>query len=215
MRPRQDEGFTLVELLLTITMLGLISGPLIGGIFVILQNSSYSMDRNAPSRGTTQDQLVTSQDQQLLDAHFGRDVRSSASVTVTRPACLSSPTGVGVTSLVGMTWPDSSGADITRTHSAWYYLARPLRPDGTADLTRLAELRRASCSADVITPSTALPGTTRQLILNRAVGPTAPTLTCDGTAPPRSATTRTLALRVQLGLDLSTTFSVQAHRRLS
>ena len=215
MSRRQDRGFTLVELLITMTMLGLIAGPLVGGIFVILQSTSYTMERSGPSRGTAQDQLVTSQDQQLLTAYFGRDVRSSASVTATRPACLPAPTGVAVTSLVGLTWPDSSGADITRTQSAWYYVARPLRPDGTGDLTKLAELRRASCSADVATPAAASAGTLREIVLNRAVGPSAPALTCDGAAAACSTTTRTLALRVHLGLDLSTSFSVQAHRRLT
>ena len=213
MRRRGDEGFTLLEMLLSITLLGLISGPLVGAILLVLQSSSYTMERPAPI-GTTQDQLVTAADERLLDAYFGADAQSSRTVGTAAPACASTPSGVSVTSAVAFTWPDSSGSDIDRVRSAWYYVARPVRPDGTPDLTRLAELRRASCTADVSAPSVALPGTERTVVVNRVLGPAAPTLTCDAAASCSPATER-VALRVQLGLDSSTTYSVQAHRRLA
>lgn len=219
-RLRSDGGFTLIELMLSMSLLGLISLPLTGAIFVVLRNTSYTLDRAptptnpSPGKGTVQDQLVTSKDQSLLDSAFGADVQSSAVVTATKPACAVPPTSVVVTSIVGLSWPDSAGGAVTTTRSAWYYLARPMKPDGSADLTKLAELRRASCSAAVSTPSTPTAGSARDVALSRSVGAAAPTARCDGAALPCPTTGKLVVMQVALGLDAPVTFALQGQRRL-
>src|SRR5947209_20217812 len=115
-RPRPNEdGFTLVEMLLAITILGVISGSIVGAIFVMTQSTRYTLDRTGAAGGTVQDSLVSSHDQQLADSYFSSDVQNSASIATSRPACDAAPTGVAWTSIVAFTWPDSSGADITTT----------------------------------------------------------------------------------------------------
>lgn len=215
-RPDRDEaGFTLVELLLSLTLMGLIAGPLIGAIFVVMQNSSYTLGR-ATSRGTAQDQLVSSHDQELLDSAFAADAQSSATVSTVKPLCAVMVTGVATTGVIGFTWSESSGGAENRKSSAWYYTARPRKPDGTADLGQLGALHRATCSALPATPGAALPGTAHDVTVSRALGPTTPTVTCDGTVPTPTcaAGARVVALRIGVGLDSSTTFGVQGQRRL-
>lgn len=212
---RRDGGFTLVELMLAITLLGLISGPIIGAIFVVLQSSSVTLSRSTGTRGTAQDQVTTSQEQRLLDAAFTTDVQSSQVVTTTKPACPVAVGGAVISSVAGFDWPDSSGGAVTRRSSAWYYLARPVLSGVTPDLTKLGVLHRATCRASLTSPGVALSGTARDVIISRSVGPVAPSLTCaDGAALPCSSGSRVVTLRVKLALDSTVDVGVQAQRRL-
>lgn len=210
MRARlDDQGFTLVELLLGMTLLGLISGPVVGAIYLTLKHSTYTLDRPGVSQGTAQDQLVSSNDQRLLAAAFAADAQSSLTVTATRPACL--PAVSGAIDVISFTGPDSTGGALDRTSSAWYYLVRPAP---VAGVPQLAVLHRATCSALTSTPSTAISGSVREAAVSRAVGPSNPSVSCDAAALPCSATTKVVRMQLKLGLDSSVVFGVQAQRRL-
>ncbi len=62
---RRDEGFTLVEMLVAITVLVLIIGPLVTALVVYLRNTDQTMDR-----------MALSHDAQITAAYFSQDVQS-------------------------------------------------------------------------------------------------------------------------------------------
>ncbi len=64
-RLRDSRGFTLVELLVTITIMGVIIGPLAGALVVYLRNTQSIGQR-----------LGESHDAQIVNAYFGQDVQS-------------------------------------------------------------------------------------------------------------------------------------------
>jgi prepilin-type N-terminal cleavage/methylation domain-containing protein len=208
-----DAGYTIIELLMSILILGLIVGPLCGAVFVVMQTSLYSLDRPV-STGSSQDRLVTSRDQQTVGEYFGSDVEASVTLSTVKPVCTTQVPNALVTSVIAFTWQDSSGGAPDRANHAWYYVARPKLANGNPDLTKLAQLHRSYCS-ETLPP--ALPATvTSDVTVARSIGPLAPILTCDlvpiSTTCP--ATTRLVALRISLGRDSSTKFGIQAQRRM-
>jgi prepilin-type N-terminal cleavage/methylation domain-containing protein len=64
-RPSGDAGFTLVELLISIVILGVIAAPLAGVIIGYLKNA-----------GATSDRLSQSHDEQIAAAYFAQDVQA-------------------------------------------------------------------------------------------------------------------------------------------
>jgi prepilin-type N-terminal cleavage/methylation domain-containing protein len=218
----RDEGFTLVELLLAVVILGIIIGPLIAAILVILQNVT-----------TTEDRLSASHDVQIANAYFAADVKSSGSqlhdpvtdTLVRKPVSTSStPTCARTTStsdvlIVAFSWRDIpydpnnpvavDPASQFRNRWAWYYLARPKKSDGTADLSKQATLRRGYCSV-VDGATTAYTDTP----IERFVSPGAvPSVTCVGGCTSDYPTSVTI--KTTLGLDASRSFYVQATRRVT
>src|SRR6186713_848100 len=66
LRPeRDDRGFTLIEMLIAITLLGIIIVPLSMAMIVFFRNSSATTDRMAESH-----------DVQIASAYFAQDVQS-------------------------------------------------------------------------------------------------------------------------------------------
>jgi prepilin-type N-terminal cleavage/methylation domain-containing protein len=212
-----DRGFTLIELLLSITILGIIVASITGAIFVMLQTTQFTLDRPSGSQGTVQDALFTSHDQQLADTYFSADVASSKAISATRPPCSLAVTGA--VNIVTFSWQDSDGAAPTAEEYAWYYLLRPQKPDGTADLTKLAEVRRAFCVQSLDVPPVVTARTTATIA--RSVGPTAPVVACDGHALPCvtdaavGTPTKVVALQLRLGIDSAVMFGVQGQRRMT
>jgi prepilin-type N-terminal cleavage/methylation domain-containing protein len=138
---RDDRGFTLVELLVTIVILGVVAVPLGNAIIGWLHNSEATTDR-----------LALSHDAQISAAYFAQDVasvglRESAypypskqSIERNVPAdgglypCGGASTPQAV---IRFAWTDPTGASTTQIVRVAYYL----RPAGV-----VSELRRIKCN---------------------------------------------------------------------
>ena len=108
---RDDGGFTLVELLISIVILGIIMTALVGAIVVGLKTTS-----------ATQDELTVSHDAQIASAYFAKDVQSSVTVTVAGATSLcGSSTGL----VVSFGWPETSAAGAITYVTATYTLSPP------------------------------------------------------------------------------------------
>jgi len=214
----RDDGFTLLEMVLAVSIMGLLVACICGALFVTMQTTRFTLNRQGGTLGTVQDSLYSAHDEQVADAYYSSDVESSQSITASRPPCYPAVTGVVVTSLADFSWTDSAGVNPTSTSYAWYFLVRPTALDGSADLTQLGQVRRAYCTQTTASP----PVVTRQgsMVIARAVGPTAPSFVCDGhalpcvTDPAVGTPVKVATLQMRLGLDSSLPFGLQAERRM-
>ena len=87
MRVRDDDGFTLVELVLAVTLMGVVIGAVASAMIVMFTTT-----------GETTERLSESPDLQLAAAYFGSDVQSAQTFT---GSC--GPVG---TALVTLSWTD-------------------------------------------------------------------------------------------------------------
>ena len=87
MRGRDDDGFTLVELVLAVTLMGVVIGAVASAMIVMFTTT-----------GETTERLSESPDLQLAAAYFGSDVQSAKTFT---GSC-----GPAGTALVTMAWTD-------------------------------------------------------------------------------------------------------------
>src|SRR3954454_14237980 len=126
-RAGDDDGLTLIELVLSTAILGFILAAVTAAITVVLINASPTQGRTAGSH-----------DKQLIDAYFGSDVQNSGAVSTTKPACAAPSSATVNSSVVALSWQDSTGGAATTNNYAWYYVARPKAAGGGADLTRIA-----------------------------------------------------------------------------
>jgi hypothetical protein len=138
-------------------------------------------------------------------------VQNSVAFTTTKPACAEPSSSTVNTSVVTLTWQDSTGGAPTTNNYAWYYVARPKVVGGGPDLGRVAKLRRAYCVVPVAGGAATV---VRDIPISYTVGPTAPVLACapSGSCP---GTPRRVALTVSLGLTDPTSLRVQADRRMT
>src|SRR5487761_2310768 len=91
-RGRSEQGFTLVELLIVVTVMPLIIGALAAGLLAV-----FSQQNSVASR------LSGSQSNQIVSATFTKDVQGATYIsTLASPAC--GPTGAGYTQLVALEW---------------------------------------------------------------------------------------------------------------
>ena len=197
---RSDAGLTLIELIVSTGILGFILAAVTAAITVVLVSAS-------PTQGRT----AASHDEQLIDAYFGSDVQNSVTVSTTKPACITPSSTTINSSIVTLTWQDSTGGAATTNNYAWYYLARPKNAGGTADLTKPATLRRGFCVVPVAGGAATL---TRDTPISYTVGATSPTLACVPAAACPGAPRR-VAMTVTLGFTTPTTLHVQADRRMT
>src|SRR3954464_12360458 len=184
-RAGDDDGLTLIELVLSTAILGFILAAVTAAITVVLISAS-------PTQGRT----AASHDKQLIAAHFGGDGQNSVAVTTTKPACAAPSSTTVNASVVALSWQDSTGGAPTTNNYSWYYVARPKAAGGGADLTQVAKLRRAYC---VVPVAGGAATTVRDSPVSYTVGPTAPVLSCvpSGTCP---GAPHRVALNVSLGL---------------
>jgi len=96
-RDRDEGGFSLIELAVAISVLGLVMGGLVG-VFVTLLEL-------APTTGSI---FSESHDAQLAASYWVTDVESADNVSTGARACPTSP--AGSTPLVSFQWPSAGGA---------------------------------------------------------------------------------------------------------
>jgi prepilin-type N-terminal cleavage/methylation domain-containing protein len=151
---RAEEGFTLVELILTIVIGSIVMGAISASIVVGLRTSD-----------TTQTRLSESHDAQMTAAYFVGDVHSSDYITLADIGCVQA----GESRVVTLEWYDG-----TYVRTAAYFV----HTDAGSGERRLS---RRMCSNDVSTGTTT--SSVIPISHNLAAG-TDPSVTCDGSACP-------------------------------
>lgn len=120
-----EGGFTLIELMIAMTLLAIVIGPITGSFILGLLETSATRDRLTDTSGS-----------QAIAAYLVTDIQSSQSVDVTstcKPASLAAGTVV-----FGLTWDANQDDAITATTSVSYI---DLPEDGQH------QLYRASCTS--------------------------------------------------------------------
>jgi prepilin-type N-terminal cleavage/methylation domain-containing protein len=166
---RDDCGFTLVELVIAMMILGLIMVPLLSSFVLNISSASESNQR-------VQDSL----DAQVLSTYFTADVASSNTVAISAasPPCGYSGTGQLVIELM---WADSGGANPQYVA----YVATDVSTTSEADLHAPAavyELERLTCTnpAGPIVSSQPMARALRVIPSFAAFVGGVPNLSCDG-----------------------------------
>lgn len=111
MRPRDDAGVTLVEVLVATLIAALISAVIAGAFTVGVRTTDESNKRLAGSHGA-----------QITTAFFPKDVQSSLTITAGTTLCSSATSAVPVT-IVTLNWSDSPAAGAAVPKQAKYTCA--------------------------------------------------------------------------------------------
>jgi prepilin-type N-terminal cleavage/methylation domain-containing protein len=90
---RSENGFTLVELIMSLTLLSVIMGPLTGAVIIGLRTAD----------GTNQ-KLSDSHDEQLVATYLVKDVQSASTVSTTDVSC-----GTAGVVVARLSWADPDG----------------------------------------------------------------------------------------------------------
>lgn len=93
---RDDHGFTLIEMLMAIAILGIIVGALGTALIVALKNLD-----------ATQTRMAESHDAQMASAYVVTDVQSATGITTTQPKCGTTTSPVAV-----LSWSDQGTANV-------------------------------------------------------------------------------------------------------
>jgi prepilin-type N-terminal cleavage/methylation domain-containing protein len=155
-----EGGFTLVELLISVTVLGILMSSVAGVMTVTMKSASTANTR-----------LTESNDLRRAATYFAADVQGAKSVaTATTPKC-----GTGVLKVVveflGQDVADTTLAITTTVVS--YVLLPVTDSDGTRQ-----ELRRRLCTATTATPTYPLTVPSSDVPVVRRVSTVLPVLTC-------------------------------------
>jgi len=127
-RGRADDGFTLVELVLAILIIGVITVPLSNAVIAYLHNADATTAR-----------LLESHDAQIASAYWAQDVASIGIRNTTSPYALNQSVWTGVSSGL-YSWNRDRDARLGRVQRHWHRDDRPgrlraadgLRPGPTA-----------------------------------------------------------------------------------
>jgi prepilin-type N-terminal cleavage/methylation domain-containing protein len=157
-----EAGFTLVELLLSIAVLGIVLGSVVAASFVAARTTATSKTR-----------LDDSNDLVVAATYFGDDVQGAQGVTVdSDPLC--GPDDDAVVEFAGQDFADDSTLAIATTVVTYV-----LRGDDAVDDPTF-ELHRLSCRADSTGPAYPLTPVTDVTVAAALSGP--PTVSCGGAA---------------------------------
>lgn len=124
---RTDDGFTLVEVLVTVVITGIIAGAVTASIIIGLRTTDATVNRLSDSR-----------DAQLAAAYFGTDVQEAHEVLIAPGDASCAPDKDRILDLLGP--PDSSGP-----RYAVSYIS-VVREPATTVRPEARELRRLSCT---------------------------------------------------------------------
>jgi prepilin-type N-terminal cleavage/methylation domain-containing protein len=156
-----DGGFTLVELLISISIMGIVLTAISGVTFVAVRTAAGADTR-----------LTETNDLLRAATYFADDVQGAQTVSVgTTPRCGTDATAV--VELAGQDFTDDSTFTITTTLVSYVVRTVPGSTGTTAELHRLA------CTAGTATPSYPLVPVT-DVPMVRRLSATAPTVTCPG-----------------------------------
>ena len=134
---RSSDGFTLIEVLLAVTILGLVMAPLSGAMFLLLRTN-----------GATSDRVSAAHDELMLAAYWSGDVQSTTTISMTDAT--SCPAGSSGSTLVArLRWTDLDSANVTVTRVVAYW---SVPSSATSD----AQLVRQTCDDAGSTGSVAL-----------------------------------------------------------
>jgi prepilin-type N-terminal cleavage/methylation domain-containing protein len=189
-RLRGDSGFTLIELIVSIAILGVVMSALVGLMF-----ASLAADRQTKKR------LDGTRDEQFTAVYFAPDVQGATEiVTGTAARCGS---GTAVLELRGSSYNPATLAD--RVTVVSYVFTTP-NVDGVAT----GRLERRSCEAAAPASYPLVPGNKQTVA--RSLSTTAPSPTC--TPSPCGTSTKSVSLALtRLGTEPS--FTLLGTRRAS
>lgn len=151
--PLSEEGFTLVELLLSAAILTIVMGSLSTALLVFLSNGKETLERDDHSGGAA-----------ILSSYFDRDIASADTVDVGKDAGTACS---GTTNVVLLSWSEYSASTAAPSptpsgepyRSAYTVVADPssVPPDGSARYM----LQRVHChGGTVLSRSTLVPNLT-------------------------------------------------------
>ena len=196
---RGDAGFTLIELVISIAIMGVITLPLANLVLSYFQNTV-----------TTQDRVSVSHDEQIAAAYFSNDVASlgqhnsdgTTKQSVWTPTATGAPItcGSGISPFLALAWDDYSSAGALTTSEAVY---------GTRSQGGALQLVRLHCSN-----SSSTPDSTAVLADNLAATPTVSCdVACTNASPLPSVVTMTLSLQVPGHTATANTVTLTGQRR--
>jgi len=157
-RAAREDGFTLVELIITIAIMGVVMSALVGIVFQYLRNSNETSTR-----------LTESTDQQFVSAYWQRDVSSLGVHDVPSAGAIPNSQGIWLgsapgcspasgTPIVMFKWNDYKNVSATDANVAWsgasqnmatYYTKSAANSNGTSQ-TQLWRMRCGDNSSDIV-----------------------------------------------------------------
>jgi prepilin-type N-terminal cleavage/methylation domain-containing protein len=164
LRSRADGGFTLVEMLISVAILGILAGAISNAMVVALRTTSSADIR-----------LTESNDMLFAGTRFGDDVQGAKSVSIdTTPKC-----GTDSRAVVEFTGLDFS--DDSTFAAATTVVSYVLRTVTSSSGTTTRQLHRLACRAATATPSYPLTPASDITVVHR-LSSTAPVVDCGGVA---------------------------------
>lgn len=182
---RSDDGFTLIELVITVAIMGIISSALIGVVMVYLKTTTQTRTR-----------LAESTDQQFVSTYWQADVSSLGRRTFNAGAADPVPSQASVTIAPGTGCGSAEGSVVVRLDWTEFKVTDPTHTWETSDqavayVRSGTTLKRVRCKAGVAGPP---------LVVAHNLDPgAAPAVSCTPTADcSGSSLPATVALRLPI-----------------